>query len=118
MTANYGYYLPLLPTLFQSVRFLDISPKNDLLDGGEKTQRKDKSGTPMWVVSALVKFGTSQLETETFTLTAPLDVAQKIKQIQELTPVRLVGLSGGKWSRLTSDQTAWTFQITDVEVVK
>ena len=118
MAINYGYYLPLSPNTFESVRILGIAPKTDLLEGGERIQRKDKNGTPMWVVSALVKVDGSTQETENFTLTAPNDVAQKIAQIEELTPIRLVGLSGGKWSRTTSDQTAWTFQIKGVEPVK
>jgi hypothetical protein len=118
MAINYGYYLPLAPNMFESVRFLGISQKTDLLEGGQRNQRTDKNGTPMWVVSALVKFAGSTQETENFTLTVPSDVAQKINQIEELTAVRLVGLSGGKWSRTASDQTAWTFQISGVEVVK
>ncbi len=118
MALNYGYYLPLSTNLYESVRILGIAPKTDLLEGGERQPRKDKNGTPMWVVSALVKFAGSTQETENFTLTAPNDVANKIAQIEELTPIRLVGLSGGKWSRATSDQTAWTFQISGIEVAK
>ena len=118
MALSYGYYLPLSANLYESVRFLGIAPKTDLLEGGERTQRKDKNGTPMWVVSALVKFDGSTQETENFTLTTTNDVAQKIAQIDELTPIRLVGLAGGKWSRATSDQTAWSFQIKGVEPVK
>jgi hypothetical protein len=118
MTINYPYYLQLSPSLYSSVRFLGITPKTDLLDTGERVQKKDKQGTPMWVVSALVKHDGANQETENFTLVAPHDVAQKYKQIEELTAVRLVGLSGGKWSRATSDQTAWTFQITGLEAAK
>lgn len=118
MALNYGYYLPLSPNLFESVRFLGIAPKTDLLDGGERSHRKDKNGTPMWVVSALVKFDGSTQETENFTLAVSNEEQHKIAQIAELTPIRLAGLSGGKWSRATSDQTAWTFQIKGVEPVK
>lgn len=118
MAINFGYYIPLSANLFESVRFLGIAPKTDLLEGGERTPRKDKSGTPMWVVSALVKFDGSTQETENFTLTISKEEQLKIAQIGELAPIRLVGLSGGKWSRATSDQTAWTFQIKGVEPIK
>ena len=110
--------MPLAANTFDSVRFLDITQKIDLLDGGERTQRKNKDGTPMWVVSALVKFQGSPPETENFTLVAPNEVASKYAQIVELAEIKLIGLAGGKWSRTTSDQTAWSFQITGIEVVK
>lgn len=118
MANKYGYYMPLAANTFDSVRFLDITQKIDLLDSGERTQRKNKDGTPMWVVSALVKFQGSPPETENFTLVAPNEVANKYAQIGELAEIKLIGLAGGKWSRTTSDQTAWSFQITGIEVVK
>lgn len=118
MANKYGYYMPLAANTFDSVRFLDITQKIDLLDGGERTQRKNKDGAPMWVVSALVKFQGSPPETENFTLVAPNEVASKYAQIAELAEIKLIGLAGGKWSRTTSDQTAWSFQITGIEVVK
>lgn len=117
MSINYGYYLPLSTDLFGSVRFLDISPKGDG-PGSDGKQKVDRDGVPQWVVSALVKVRESKTETETFTLTAPLELAERIDKIEELTPIRLVGLSGGKWSRATSDKTEWSFQITGVEIVK
>lgn len=118
MANKYGYYMPLAANTFDSVRFLDITQKIDLLDSGERTQRKNKDGTPMWVVSALVKFQGSPPETENFTLVAPNEVANKYAQIGELAEIKLIGLAGGKWSRTTSDQTARSFQITGIEVVK
>ena len=116
MSINYGYYLPLALDLFESVRFLDISPKTEMgVDGKQKT---DRDGVPQWVVSALVKHRGSKTETETFTLTAPVELAERINKIEELTAIRFLGLEGGKWSRAASDKTAWSFQISGVEVAK
>lgn len=42
MTINDPYCLPLSPSLYSSVRFLGITPKTDLLDTGERVQKKDK----------------------------------------------------------------------------
>lgn len=118
MANGYGYYLPLHPNTFQDVRFLGIAEKTELVNGNERVQKEDRNGTPVWVVSALVKFGDKQPETENFTLTASNEVANSISKIAELTRVKLVGLSGGKWSRKDSNQTAWTFQIAGLEMVK
>jgi len=115
--ANYGYYLPLSPTMFESVRFLAIDPKMEGF-GDAETQKKDKQGTPYWVVSALIKYQGSSQEAENFTLIAPMDTARKINELEELSPIKLVGLQGGKWSRADSDKTSWSFQISAVEVVK
>lgn len=115
MSINYGYYLPLSPSVFETVRFLDISEKTEGL-GVEGKQKTDKSGVPQWVVTALVKYQDAKQETETFTLTAPVPVAERIDEIDELTPIRLVGLAGGKWSRAGNDKTSWSFQISGVEV--
>ncbi|HWL02623.1 MAG TPA: hypothetical protein VNQ52_09655 [Microbacteriaceae bacterium] len=116
MTIAYGYYLPLSPSLFHSVRFIDISPKTEGF-GAERTHQHDANGTPKWVVSALVKLTPDdKSETETFTLVAPEQVAKKIVEIPELTPIKLIGLSGGKWSRNQSDRTEWSFQVEGVSV--
>lgn len=117
MTVSYGYYLPLDRSLFETVRFLDISPKKEGL-GSEEKHKTDKNGVPQWVVSTLVKYQGSKQETEVFTLTAPQAIAETIDMIDELTPIRLVDLAGGKWSRSTTDKTSWSFQISGVEVVK
>lgn len=117
MSINYNYYLPLHPSVFESVRFLDISPKMDGLGNDEK-QKTDRDGTPQWVVSALVKHQGSKQETEVFTLTAPLAVAETINKIEELANIRLIGLAGGKWSKAGTDKTTWSFQVSGVEVVK
>ena len=77
MSINYGYYLPLSEDLFTTVRFIDITEKPDGI-GTDARQAHDKEGTPRWVVSALVRLGDHKQETETFTLTAPLSVAQEI----------------------------------------
>jgi hypothetical protein len=57
-------------------------------------------------------------EMENFTLTTSVEMANKLKSIEELAAIRLLGLSGGKWSPLQADKTNWTFQITGVELVK
>ena len=115
--ANYGYYLPLSPTMFESVRFLSIEGKMEGF-GDAEVQKKDKDGTPYWVISALVKYQGSSQEAENFTLIAPMETARKINEIEELTPIKLVGLSGGKWSRADSDKTSWSFQVSGIEVIK
>jgi hypothetical protein len=112
---NYGYYLPLSASLFESVRFLDISPKTEGF-GGEEKQKFDKDNTPIWVITALVKFQGSKQETEAFTLTATAKEAEAIRNIAELTPIKLVGLAGGKWSKAQTDKTSWSFQIANIAV--
>jgi hypothetical protein len=115
--ANYGYYLPLNPSIYESVRLLGIEEKMEGM-GESKSQKKDKDGTPVWTVSALVKVPGGIQDLETFTLTASKDVAGKIKALDDLTPIRLVGLAGGKWSKAITDKTTWSFQITAIEVIK
>lgn len=117
MSANYGYYLPLSSSVFESVRYLAIAPKTEGFGHDEK-QKIDKDGTPVWTVSALVKFQGSKQETELFTLAASPELAGKINAIEELTPIRLVGLAGGKWSKSQTDKTSWSFQISGIEVIK
>lgn len=113
---NYGYYLPLSPTLFDSVRFLDISPKTEGFGADEK-QKMDKDNTPIWVITALVKFQGSKQETEAFTITASVKEAEAIRNIAELTPIKLIGLAGGKWSKAQTDKTSWSFQVANIAVV-
>ena len=115
--ANYGYYLPLHPNTYEAVRFIGIEAKMEGI-GENSGQKKDKDGTPVWVVSALVKVPGGSQEMETFTLPASNDIANKIKGIEELTPIRLVGLAGGKWSKSVTDKTTWSFQITSLEIIK
>ena len=115
--ANYGYYLPLHPSIYETVRLLGIEEKMEGI-GENKSQKKDKDGTPVWVVSALVKVPGGTQDMETFTLTASPDVANKIKALEDLTSIRLVGLAGGKWSKAITDKTTWSFQISGIEVVK
>jgi hypothetical protein len=115
--ANYGYCLQLHPNTFETFRFIGISPKTEGFGADEK-HKTDKNGVPVWTVAALVKVPGGVQEMESFTLTTPADVAQKLKQIEELTPIRLVGLAGGKWSSLQTDKTSWSFQISGIEVLK
>ena len=78
----------------------------------------DKTGVPFWVISGLVKYQGGNQETELFTLAATNEIAGKIRTIEELTPIRLVGLVGGKWSKNQTDKTSWSFQISGVEIIK
>lgn len=117
MSVAYGYYLPLATNLFDSVRFIGITPKTERVNGEDK-QKTNSEGVLQWSVSALVKFQEGNQETEVFTLAVPIELANKINAIEELTPIRLIGLSGGKWSKNTTDKTSWSFQISGVEVVK
>ena len=113
---NYGYYLPLSDKLFDSVRFISIEPKTEGI-GSDAPQKTDRDGTPLWVITALVKYQGGASETETFTFPVNKKGFDEISAIQELTPIRLVGLSAGKWSRSDTDRTKWTFQITGLAVL-
>lgn len=114
---NYGYFLPLAENTFTSVRFLDITPKFELRFG-QSAPKVDKEGTPQYVLTALVKFGDEKSQTEAFTISLADKELHQLQSIPELTPIRLIGLRGGKWSREDSNQTNWSFQITGVEVLK
>ena len=113
---NYGYYLPLSETLFESVCFLELAPKTEGL-GADAEQKTDKDGTPLWVLTALVKFQGQKRDTEVFTLAASRKDAEAIKGISELALIRLRGLSGGKWAKAGADKTNWSFSITGIEVL-
>lgn len=113
MSIQYGYYLPL-GNVFDSVRFVSIAAKMSGF-GSTSEQKQDKSGTPVWTVSALVKRKEEAAAMENFSLTAPVKVAEAIGKVAELTPIRLVGLSGGKWAKSGSDRTEWSFQISGIE---
>jgi hypothetical protein len=114
---NYGYFLPLAENLFTSVKFLDLSPKTEL-KFGEQIQKMTKDGVPQFTLTALVKFAEDKPQTEIFTITQDEKLANQMRNIPELTPIRLIGLRGGKWSRQESDQTTWSFQISGLEVLK
>lgn len=114
---NYGYFLPLSENLFSSVKFLDISPKMEL-KFGELEPKSTKEGVPQYVVTALIKFGDDKSQTEVFTIALDDKHLTRVQAIPELTPIRLVGLKGGKWSREASDQTTWSFQIAGIEVLR
>jgi hypothetical protein len=114
---NYGYFLPLAESTFRSVRFLDLSPKTELVNG-QLTPKLTKEGVPQYLLSALVKYEDEKPQTEVFTITLDDKQVNLVRTISELTPIRLIGLRGGKWSRQQSDQTTWSFQITGVEVLK
>lgn len=44
-------------------------------------------------------------EMENFSITTPEAFANKITSIDDLATIRLVGLTGGKWSPLQADKT-------------
>lgn len=114
---NYGYFLPLAESTFTSVRFLDISEKFEL-KFGQAAPKVDKEGIPQYILSALVKFGDEKPQTEAFTISLDDKGLNQLKSLPELTPIKLIGLKGGKWSREDSNQTNWSFQIVGVEVLK
>jgi len=65
---KYGSYLRLSEKLFDSVRFISIEPKTEGM-GSDAPQKTDKDGTPIWLITALVKHQGGASETESFTLT-------------------------------------------------
>ncbi len=113
MSIQYGYYLPL-GNVYDSVRFVSITAKMTGF-GSTVEQKQDKAGTPVWTISALVKRGDDPAAMENFSLIASVKTAEAIGKVAELTPIRLVGLSGGKWAKAGSDRTEWSFQITSIE---
>ena len=116
MSIRYGYYLPLADSIFDDTRFLGIAPKMDGL-GDDAKQKHDKDGTPMWVVTALVKYQGGRPETETFTLATTPESAASIAQVAELSPIAFTGLSAGKWSKQGTDRTEWTFQVAGFRIL-
>jgi hypothetical protein len=116
MSNSYGYYLPLSEDMFDAVRFLGVEPKKDGV-GEQASQKIDRDGTPIWTLSALVKFEGGSPQTETFTWTATQSTAYEVAAIPELTAIKLVGLRGGKWSRSGSDRTDWSFAIDGLDVL-
>jgi hypothetical protein len=115
MSINYSYYLPLSPATFTEVRFLDLSPKTDGF-GDKEQQKVDKDGVPIWVISALVSYNGSKLESELFSITASKKDAESLRAIPQFTAVKLQGLCGGKWTKLQETKTYWSFQITGLSV--
>lgn len=113
MSIQYGYYLPL-GNVYDSVRFVSITTKMTGF-GSTVEQKQDKNGTPVWTISALVKRGDDPAGMEKFSLTASAKTAEAIGKVTELTPIRLVGLSGGKWAKAGSDRTEWSFQVSGIE---
>lgn len=115
MSINYPYYLPLSPGTFTEVRFLDLSPKTDGF-GDKEQQKVDKDGTPIWVISALVSYNGSKLESELFSITANKKDAESMRGIPQFAAVKLHGLTGGKWTKAQETKTYWSFQITGLSV--
>ena len=112
---KYEYYLPM-GNVYDTVRFLSLAPKMNGF-GTAAEQKIDKSGVPIWTLSALVKRGEDAPGLEVFSITATVKSAEAISKIAELTPIKFVGLSGGKWVKAGSDRTEWSFQITGLEVL-
>ena len=96
---------------FENVLFLGLAPKADGIEANAP-QKIDKEGLPVWTLSALVKAPEGLYEGLTFNLSAPKKMAEEIMTIKDLTPIKLFGLKGGKWSKYDSSETKWSFSIT------
>ena len=97
MSIQYGYYLPL-GNVYDSVRFVSISAK---MTGFGSTVEQKRGEEPAAM--------------ENFSITTSAKTAEAIGKVAELTPIKLVGLSGGKWAKTGSDRTEWSFQISSIE---
>lgn len=115
--ANIGYYLPLAAEVFESTHLLGIEPRSDGI-GEARTQKHTSEGVPVWTLTMLIKRPGSIPEVELFSWACPADAAGQIKGMAPMTPVTLVGLEAGKWSRANSDRTTWTFRVASIEPIK
>jgi hypothetical protein len=115
--ANHGYYLPLANNVFEAAHFLGIEARSDGM-GETRTQKHNPDGVPVWTLTLLIKRAGSIPEVELFTWTASTEAAQAVKEIPPMTPVTLIGLEAGKWSRANTDRTTWTFRVAGIEPTK
>ena len=115
MSILSSYYLLLAEANFEHVLFLGLAPKSDGIEANAP-HKIDKDGLPVWTVSALVKAPEGLYEGVTFTLPAPKKLAEEIMTIKDLTPVKLLGLKGGKWTKFDSGETKWSFLISGIKV--
>ena len=117
MSIQSTYYLPLLENIFETVLFSDLAPKTEGIEANAP-QKIDKEGLPVWTLAALVKVPGGVFEGETFTLSAPKKAAEEIMTLKDLTPIKLLGLKGGKWSKSDSATTRWSFLISGIKVAQ
>ena len=115
MSIQTTFYLPLLENIFETVLFSDLAPKADGIEA-QAPQKIDKEGLPVWTLAALVKMPGGLYEGETFTLSASKKAAEDITTVKPLTPIKLLGLKGGKWSKSDSSTTRWSFLISGIKV--
>lgn len=115
MTIQSSYYLPLAENIFETVLFSGLAPKSEGIEA-DSPQKIDKDGVPVWTLAALIKAPGGLYEGETFTLSAMRKAAEEIMTLKDLTPIKLLGLKGGKWSKSDSTSTKWTFTITGIKV--
>ena len=115
MSVLNSYYLLVSESNFENVLFLGLAPKADGIEANAP-QKIDKEGLPVWTLSALVKAPEGLYEGLTFTLPASKKQAEEIMAIKDLTPIKLLNLKGGKWSKIDSSETKWSFQITGIKL--
>ena len=115
--ANHGYYLPLASDVFETIHFLGIEARTDGL-GEARTQKHTPDGVPVWTLTLLIKRPGSIPEVELFAWAATAQAAEHVTGMAPMTPVALLGLEAGKWSRANSDRTTWTFRVAGIEASK
>lgn len=115
--ANLGYYLPLAPSVFESIHFLGIEARTEGI-GDARTQKHAPDGQPVWTLTLLIQRTGSIPEVETFAWTATTQAATVVGNLAPMTPVTLVGLEGGKWSKAGTDRTTWSFRVAGIEPIK
>ena len=109
MSIQNTYYMPLKENLFESALFSEIVPKKDGR-GSDALQKHDKDGVPIWSIFAFVSLPGESPDKEMFSLAAPQKVAEEIANLKVYTPIKFIGLTGGKWSKEGTDKTTWTFK--------
>jgi len=115
--ANHGYYLPLAGDVFEAVHYLGIEARTDGI-GDARTQKHTPGGLPVWTLTLLIKRGNNIPEVELFTWAAAGQAVEAVKALPPMTPVTLIGLEAGKWTRANSDRTTWTFRVAGLEPAK
>ena len=115
--ATYGYYLPLSDNVFDAVHYLGIEAKTEGI-GDARTQKHTPEGLPVWTLTTLVNRAGSIPEVEFFTWVGSSSDADHLKALAPMTPVKLIGVEAGKWTRANSDRTTWTFRVAGIEPVK
>ncbi len=115
MSILNSYYLLISESNFESILFLGLAPKADGIETNAP-QKIDKDGLLIWTLSALVKAPEGLYEGMTFTLPASKKLAEEIMAIKDLTPIKLLNIKGGKWSKFDSSETKWSFQISGIKL--